>query len=97
MGALPFDSEGTVTEQGGAVVRAGVAVSVWRLPAARVTSAGKTYDYTGEAEGSAADVLVDHPNRHLVLGDRDFVIVGANEHLYLPHVELRLRLMLAGG
>jgi hypothetical protein len=96
MPPLPFDRTGELVEQGGDVVVSELPCAVWRLPGPRQTQSGETYDWTGEAAEAFAAELAE-PNRTIVVDGAKLKIVSVATHAFFPHVELRLREMLAGG
>lgn len=93
---LPFDKLGQVVKQGGEVVANDVPLSIWQLTAARQTSAGESYDYTGEADAAFAGELVSRVNRSIVVDGKRLKIISAIAMEYLPHVALELREIKGG-
>lgn len=92
-----FITTGELRTKGGEAIAGWdkVECSIW--PAGdRTTSAGESYDYSGQAERDAADELA-RPNRMLVVDGTAYTIVSAVAMDILPHVELRLRRSGAAG
>jgi hypothetical protein len=109
---LPFDRVGELVGQGGRRLgpAAGsgsgsgdddsplvIDFAAWPLSTPRRTAGGEMYDWTGQAEISAAAQIIGLPNRSIVEGDLALKIIGAARHDFLPHVDLQLREVRAGG
>jgi hypothetical protein len=92
---LPFRQRAKVMHQGAETGE--VDVSVWPLGEPRESTGGQTWDWEGEAEIEAAELLVRKQNRRLALVDPEptdppvLTVIAAIRHDFLPHVELRLR------
>lgn len=81
-----------------------IKLSVWQSADPRETPTGEVWNWTGEAEIEAAELLVDQSNRRLYVVDdaseldpkaetppgKRLVVLAAVRHDYLPHLELRL-------
>ncbi len=94
--AAVFDASGNELGQ--------VKLSVWKRADPRETPTGESWEWSGEAEIEAAELLVDQSNRRLYVVDnaseldpeaetppgRRLVVLAAVRHDFLPHVELRL-------
>jgi hypothetical protein len=97
MPMLPYLRKGTLQKQDGTVIALNIPVSVW--PANGVTSRyGEYFDHQAEASPHYVNELVNGPaNRRLVIDGVKYNIVQATPHDFLPHVELTLRRVKAGG
>ena len=105
---LPFKQYASVVHQGRQL--GSIKLSVWQQPESRETATGQVWDWSGEAEIEAADLLVDQTNRQLFVVDSAaeldleaeeppgtrFSVLVAVRHDFLPHLQLRLARIRGG-
>jgi hypothetical protein len=86
---LPFARLAQLKTRPDTVIADDVPCSVWPTTT-RVTGSGLSYDHEGELPVSYYD-QVRGPNVVLVLDDEEYIVVDAQENVYLPHVAVLLR------
>jgi hypothetical protein len=97
MALLPYITLGELQQQDGTVIATDIPITVWPTTGS-VTRYGEAYDHQAEASLDFVNELVHGPaNRRLVVDGVRYTIMQALPHTFLPHVELRLRRVKAGG
>ena len=94
-GALPFAFTGVLKTRPNTVIESSVPCSVWPT-GTRVTLSGLSYDHAGEAPLEFYESMRGD-NRVLVLDGEEYVVVGAQKNIYLPHTALVLRRVESAG
>lgn len=97
MPMLPFLSLGVLKAQNGNTLASNIPVTIWPSNGS-VTSYGEAFDHQAEASLDFVNELVNGPsNRKLVVDGVTYMLMQATPHAFLPHVELVLRRVKAGG
>jgi hypothetical protein len=74
---LPFRQHAVVTHARDHEVLGTIKLSTWQLREPRSAGKGVEYEWTGEAEIEAADLLVNQPNRRLYITDEPPAELGS--------------------